>query len=117
MNTLYRVLIDLFLIIGMFFCLAGVVGLIRMPDPLCRMQSSTNIATMGIIGFTAAGIVYAAFVEHSLPMAVRVLLLSVFIVMTNPIGSHAICKAQYLRDRRLSENMVCDQYGEDIDDD
>ena len=116
MSITLRIIIDLLLCFGIFFCLAGVVGLLRMPDPLCRMQSSTNISTLGIIGLTLAGLVYAIFVEHNAAMALRVTLLSVFIIMTNPIGSHAICKAAYLRDRKLSDNMVCDQYGEDMND-
>lgn len=116
MSLTLRIIIDFFLVFGTFFCLAGVVGMLRMPDPLCRIQSSTNIATLGIIGFTAAGLVYAIFVEHNIAMAFRAGLLSVFILMTNPIGSHAISKAAYLRDRHLADDMVCDQYGRDMED-
>ena len=42
--------------ISLFFAFAGVVGLLRMPDAFCRMQSSTNISTLGVLGVIIAGI-------------------------------------------------------------
>ena len=54
-----RIVIDLFLLVGCFFAFAGVVGMLRMPDVFCRMQSSTNIATMGVIGVSIAGVIGA----------------------------------------------------------
>ena len=44
-----RVIIDILFAIGIFFIIAGIVGMIRMPDTFCRLQSATNIATMGAI--------------------------------------------------------------------
>ena len=49
MNIALRIVIDLFLVCGCFFALAGVVGMLRMPDPFSRMQSSTNISTLGLL--------------------------------------------------------------------
>ena len=40
-----RIVADVFIGLGCFFALAGVVGLLRMPDAFCRMQSSTNISS------------------------------------------------------------------------
>ena len=45
-----RIIADVCIALGCFFALAGVVGLLRMPDAFCRMQSSTNITTLGILG-------------------------------------------------------------------
>ena len=42
-----RLLIDIFIVIGAFFALAGTLGLLKMPDTLCRMQASTCIPTLG----------------------------------------------------------------------
>ena len=51
-----RIVIDLLIVISIFFAFAGVVGMLRMPDSFCRMQSSTNIATLGVLGVIIAGV-------------------------------------------------------------
>ena len=44
-----RIIIDVLMVIGLVFCLAGVKGLIKMPDTFCRMQASTCISTLGAL--------------------------------------------------------------------
>ena len=41
---IWEIIMLILIIIGIFFTFAGVVGILRMPDTLCRLQSSTNIA-------------------------------------------------------------------------
>lgn len=113
MNTTVRVIIDAFLVLGAFFSLAGVVGMLRMPDAYCRMQSSTNIATFGVVGITVAAFIYAVAVEGSAVMAVKIALVGLFTILTNPISSHAICKAAYKFGVRPDKKFVCDEYGRD----
>ncbi|MGE4484691.1 MAG: monovalent cation/H(+) antiporter subunit G [Oscillospiraceae bacterium] len=113
MNNTLRLIIDAFLVIGAFFALAGVVGVLRMPDSYCRMQSSTNIATLGVIGIAVAAFIYAVAVEGSAVMAVKIALVALFTILTNPISSHAICKAAYKMGVRPDKKFVCDEYGRD----
>ena len=54
-----RIAIDILIGISVFFAFAGTVGLLRMPDAFSRMQSSTNIATMGVLGVIIGGVLYA----------------------------------------------------------
>jgi len=117
MNTALRIVIDVFLVIGAFFSFAGVVGMLRMPDAYCRMQSSTNIATLGVLGVSIGAFIYAIAVEGSAVMAVKIALVAIFTILTNPISSHAICKAAYKLGIRPEKEMVCDQYGRDSKDD
>lgn len=107
-----RIIVDILLIGGCFFALAGVVGMIRMPDVFCRMQSSTNIATLGTIGIILGGAVYA-FSKGSIGMGVKTLIIGVFIILTNPIGGHAICRAAYRYGIRPDKKYICDEYGRD----
>ena len=102
--------------ISVFFALAGVVGMLRMPDAFCRMQSSTNIATLGVLGVIIAGILYAAFYLKDTNMAVKLAVLGLFYIITNPISGHAIAKAAYKHGVRPEKEMVCDQLGEDMED-
>ena len=45
-----RIIIDVLIVVGAFFALAGTIGVMKMPDTFSRMQASTCITTMGVIG-------------------------------------------------------------------
>ena len=66
-----RILVDVCIVFGLFFAFAGVVGMLRMPDSFCRMQSSTNVSTFGVLGVIAGGILYAGFSLHNAEMVVK----------------------------------------------
>jgi multicomponent Na+:H+ antiporter subunit G len=112
---IWRIIADIFLIIGCFFAFAGTVGLIRMPDAYTRMQSSTNITTLGIIGVVIGAAIHGFRVNNALSttMGVKVILIGVFIVLTSPVAGHAICKAAYKYGIRPEGKMACDEYGRD----
>jgi multicomponent Na+:H+ antiporter subunit G len=112
MNILVRIIIDLLLICGIFFAFAGTVGMLRMPDTFSRMQSSTNIATFGLLGILVAALVYSIYIGNA-GMAVKIMVIAVFAIITNPVGSHAICRAAYRRGIRPERELVCDDYGRD----
>jgi len=99
---------------SVFFALAGVVGMLRMPDAFCRMQSSTNIATYGMLGVIIGGIIYSLCFLHNSGFAIKLACLGVFYIVTNPIAGHAIAKAGYHHGVDHVD-MVCDKYGEDME--
>ena len=107
--------------IGVFFAFAGTVGLLRMPDAFCRMQSSTNIATLGLYGAVIGGLVKAVGMivngyELGWTMFVKIAMIGLFSILANPIGGHSIAKAAYRKGVEHTE-FVCDKYGEDEFDD
>lgn len=110
-----RIAVDILIALDLIFALAGVIGMLRMPDTFCRMQSSTNIATFGILGVIIAGILYSFAVLHNSDMGVKLIVLGVFYIVTNPIGSHAIAKGAYRHGVYPDKEMVCDKYGEDME--
>ena len=112
-----RIIIDVFLVLGAFFALAGTIGVLKMPDALCRMQAATCIPTMGIICVAIAGILYAAFVLHHPQNAVKIAVIALMIIVTNPIGSHAIARGAYRSDLRSKISLKPDDYGRDFYDD
>lgn len=106
-----RIIIDVLIGLGAFFAIAGTVGMIRMPDCFCRMQSSTNIATLGLFLVVIAGILYGIFVTQSWASAGKVAFIGVIYLISNPAGAHAIAKAAYKRGNETVE-MVCDDMKE-----
>ena len=107
-----RIVIDVLLAGGIFFAFAGTVGILRMPDAYSRMQSSTNIATLGLLGIAAGALVYAIYTGQTV-MAVKIGVIGLFGIITAPVGAHAICRAAYRVGVRPERALVCDEYGRD----
>lgn len=101
--------------ISVLFALAGVVGMIRMPDTYCRMQSSTNVSTLGIAGVIIGGILYAAIYLHSGEMAIKLAIMGIFYIITNPIAGHALAKGAYHHGVKPTDKTTVDKYGEDME--
>lgn len=111
-----RIIIDVFLVIGAFFALIGTLGILKMPDTICRMQAATCIPTLGVICVAVGAILYAAFIMHSTQNAVKIAVIATMIVVTNPVGSHAIARGSYRADLRMDKNYKVepDDYGRDF---
>jgi len=82
--------------IGVFFIFLGVlaflisaIGLIRMPDVYTRMHIGTKATTIG----TILVIIGAIFTEPS--WAFKLILLAIFILITNPLSSSVIARATH----------------------
>lgn len=112
-----RIVIDILIVFSLLFAFAGVVGILRMPDAFCRMQSSTNVSTFGVLGVIVGGILYAIFVLGNGEMAVKLAVLGAFYLITTPISGHAIAKGAYWHGVRPEKEMTCDKLGEDLEDD
>lgn len=79
----------LLIVIGVFFSLVGVVGMIRLPDVYSRIHASGKVATLGIFGLAAGtAIVYP-------DTTIRLIALVLFLLITSPVASHAIAAAAY----------------------
>lgn len=109
-----RIVIDILLAVGFIFALAGAKGLLQMPDAFCRMQASTCISTLGVLGVMAGGALYAFFVMGSVATGVKILLIGLLIITINPVGAHAIAKGAYRSGIRPDKEMEIDDYGRDI---
>ena len=109
-----RIIIDLFLLIGAVFALAGTIGILKMPDTYSRMQASTCIATLGVLGVAIGALLYAIFMMHSTGTAVKICAVALLILVTNPIGSHAIAKGAFKAGIRPEKKMEVDDLGRDL---
>ena len=110
-----RILIDLLFAVGIFFTIAGIVGMIRMPDTYCRLQSSTNIATMGALPIALGCAIYGFAIGNS-SLGIKALVIMFFLIITNPVASHAMTRAAYKTKAKLFEKNKCDHYGRDEED-
>lgn len=112
---LIRIIADLFLVIGGVFALAGTIGTLKMPDTYSRMQASTCISTMGVLGAAIGALLYTIFVMGSASASIKVAVIALLIFVTNPVGSHAIIKGAYRAGFRPEKPMEVDEFRRDFD--
>lgn len=86
-----HILSTIMLLIGSFFFLVGTIGLIRMPDVYSKMHATTKCDTLGA-GFIMAGLM---LLTGFIGVTIKLLLIIVFIWLTNPTAAHIIAKANY----------------------
>jgi multicomponent Na+:H+ antiporter subunit G len=87
---------------GSVFLFLGALGILRMPDLYNRMQAGTKATTLGmILTLLGIGIYHPAWLG-------RMLLLVVFVAITNPISSHALARAAHFIGVPLTNESVCD---------
>ena len=110
-----RIIADVLIAISAIFALAGTIGILKMPDAFSRMQASTCIPTLGTICPLLGALLYAIFFKNGdVASAVKIGVICLLILVTNPLGSHAIAKGAYRSGIRPDKEMEIDDYGRDI---
>ena len=97
-----NVISAVFLVLGGLFYFLGGLGVLRMPDPFDRIQAGTKATTLG-----AFSILIGVGVSHP-DWLLKVILIIVFIALSNPIGSSALAKATY-KAEGAPDNIVTDE--------
>lgn len=111
-----RIVIDVLIAIGAIFSLAGTIGVLLMPDVYSRMQASTCITSLGVMGVAIGGILYEAAVIGNTAAAVKIGVILLLVLSINPVGAHAIMKGTYRAGFRPDKPMEIDDFREDFDD-
>lgn len=92
--------------IGTVFLLLGSLGVLRFPDVYNRLQAGTKCTTLGaFLTIIGVGIMQPSWF-------VKCLLIACFILLTNPISSHALGRAARKSRVSLWEGSVVDKGGE-----
>ncbi len=86
-------LIALLLLGGAAFVLIAAIGVVRLPDVLCRMHAATKAGAFG----AALLLIGAAAHFRSPDAAVKALLAIAFFYVTAPISGHLLGRAAYRR--------------------
>ncbi len=85
-----------FIIGGLFFFTVGTVGILRLPDMYTRAHSAAKCDTLGAVLILIGIIIYNGESYASL----KLLLIIIFLWVTNPTATHLIAKAYYNRYRK-----------------
>ncbi len=92
---------------GSAFLFLGALGIFRMPDVYNRMQAGTKTTTLGnILTLTGLGLLMPGLLP-------KIVVIIVFVLITNPISSHALARAIHRCGARLAEGSVMDALADD----
>ena len=82
----------LFMAGGAFFMLTGAAGLLRFPDFYTRLHATGKCDTLGEVLIIVGCMIYQGWSFITL----KLIFLTLFIFIANPVGTHAIMKAAYV---------------------
>ncbi len=103
---LIKILGALITLVGSGFLFLGALGTLRMPDSYNRIQAGTKATTLGTMcALIGIGVYHPAWLG-------KILLLILFIVLTNPLSSHAIARAAHFIKIPLARETVTDKLKE-----
>ena len=80
---------NLLLVIGALFLFSAGLGVLRMPDTYNRIQTGTKATTLG----TILVLVGLAFLHPA--WTFKLIILIFFVMLTNPVSSHALARAAH----------------------
>ncbi len=77
-----------FFVLGIFFAIAGHIGLLNAPDVYTRLQTSSTCSTTSVISILIASMLLSGIS----PFTGKVAAISIFFVITSPLATHIIAR-------------------------
>ncbi|HEY0121761.1 MAG TPA: monovalent cation/H(+) antiporter subunit G [Rhizobium sp.] len=93
---------SLFILLGAIFLFSAGLGLVRMPDAFTRIQAGTKATTLGNI------LVLVGIAFYHPDWTFKLILVAYFVLMTNPVSSHALSRAAYLIRTPMTSSTMTD---------
>ncbi len=96
----------LLMIMGAFFAIVTVIGLIRFPDVYTRIHAGAVVLTISAVLVCVGSAIYV----WDFLLSLKILLVGGFFLFSNPMATHAIAKASYKRGIALPVEKTIDEY-------
>jgi multicomponent Na+:H+ antiporter subunit G len=80
---------SILVLLGAIFLFSAGLGLVRMPDAFTRIQAGTKASTLGNM------LVLTGLAFYHPGWTLKLLIIVYFVLMTNPISSHALARAAF----------------------
>ena len=93
---------SLLILLGSIFLFSAGLGLLRMPDAFTRIQAGTKATTLGNI------LVLLGLTFYHPGWTFKLLIIAYFVLMTNPLSSHALSRAAYALRFPMAPSTISD---------
>ncbi len=97
---------DALIMLGLLVTTLGVAGMFRMPDVYAELHAASKAVFLGIVAFLAPSLAMGDGAS-----AARAALIAVFLLLTTPVGAHAIARAAYIRREPMGTPGALDESG------
>ena len=91
------------ILLGAFFLFSAGLGMLRMPDAYTRLQAGTKASTLGNM------LVLAGLAFYHPSWSLKLVIVIYFVLMTNPISSHALARAAHSIRIPMTGSTVTDE--------
>lgn len=93
--TILSVLAIILMLLGLFFFLAGTIGLLRLPDFYSRLHAAGKCDSLAAVLMIAGMAAYnlESFSFGALLVSAKLFLIAAFVFVTSPTATHAITEA------------------------
>ena len=108
-NSVTEIIGAILVLTGSLFLFLGALGIVRMPDVFNRIQAGTKASTLGTF-LSLFGLVLIIPEWWG-----KLILLIIFILITNPISSHVLARAAYCIKVPMFKKTVVDLYRKDAE--
>lgn len=92
---------------GAFFLFSAGLGILRMPDTFTRIQAGTKASTLGNL------LVLAGLGFYHPDWALKLLVVGYFVLLTNPLSSHALSRAAHAIGTPMAPSTTVDALREE----
>lgn len=96
------------IIVGTALMFVSAIGIIRLPDFYLRMSAITKAATLGLFLL----LIGLALYFNILGLTIKSVIIIILVLLTNPVGAHAIARAAYMNGTKLWEGNIIDELKE-----
>jgi multicomponent Na+:H+ antiporter subunit G len=93
---------SLLVLLGAVFLFSAGLGILRMPDAYTRIQAGTKASTLGNM------LVLTGLAFYHPGWSLKLLMVIYFVLMTNPISSHALARAAHAIRTPMARSTVVD---------
>ncbi|MEK1887881.1 MAG: monovalent cation/H(+) antiporter subunit G [Phyllobacterium sp.] len=93
---------SIIILAGSFFLFSAGLGLLRMPDAFTRIQAGTKASTLGNI------LVLVGLGFYHPDWSAKLLVVAYFVLMTNPLSSHALSRAAHAMRTPMAPSTMTD---------
>ena len=95
--------------IGAFCAIVGSIGIVRFPDVYNRIHANTVV----VVGGAIVMLLGASVLEGLSSYTLKILIIALFIFLTNPVSAHAIARAAHKSGVKLWRRSVVDKLEEE----
>jgi multicomponent Na+:H+ antiporter subunit G len=108
MMPLFDIFSIFLIIVGTALMFVSAIGIIRLPDFYLRMSAITKAATLGLFLL----LIGLALYFNILGLTIKSVIIIILVLLTNPVGAHAIARAAYMNGTKLWEGNIIDELKE-----